>query len=121
MTETNLTIGYVRPALRSLCLHRLCVPFQWYICKCIVVYKYIIVTFRWGILFSHPADFTPVCTTELARVLQLMPEFKKRHVKPIALSCDSVESHLRWIDDIKFVAGELLLCGISTLEYPVYQ
>lgn len=55
----------------------------------------------WSILFSHPADFTPVCTTELSRVAHLVPEFKKRNIKPIALSCDSVESHNKWIDDIK--------------------
>uniref|UniRef100_A0A914XDD2 1-Cys peroxiredoxin n=1 Tax=Plectus sambesii TaxID=2011161 RepID=A0A914XDD2_9BILA len=55
----------------------------------------------WAVLFSHPADFTPVCTTELARMAQLMIEFEKRHVKPIALSCDSVDSHRRWIEDIK--------------------
>lgn len=55
----------------------------------------------WGILFSHPADFTPVCTTELSRVAQLHSEFAKRNVKPIALSIDSVETHLKWIADIK--------------------
>jgi len=58
----------------------------------------------WGILFSHPADFTPVCTTELARVVQLYSEFQKRGVKVIALSCDSVESHNQWADDIKLYA-----------------
>lgn len=59
---------------------------------------------RWGILFSHPADFTPVCTTELARVAQLYPEFVKRNTKPIALSCDSTTSHLNWIRDIQSYA-----------------
>lgn len=61
--------------------------------------------FSWGILFSHPADFTPVCTTELARVVQLHFEFEKRNVKPIALSIDSVQSHLQWIPDIHAYAG----------------
>lgn len=55
----------------------------------------------WAILFSHPADYTPVCTTELARVGSLVPEFLKRGVKPIALSCDTAQSHRGWIEDIK--------------------
>jgi alkyl hydroperoxide reductase subunit AhpC len=56
----------------------------------------------WGVLFSHPADFTPVCTTELGLTATLKHEFGKRDVKVIALSVDSVESHQKWIDDINF-------------------
>lgn len=51
---------------------------------------------RWGILFSHPRDFTPVCTTELGRAAKLAAEFSKRNVKMIALSIDSVQDHLSW-------------------------
>ena len=54
----------------------------------------------WGILFSHPADFTPVCTTELGRTAQLEDEFKKRNVKVLAVSVDSLEKHNLWINDI---------------------
>ena len=54
----------------------------------------------WGILFSHPADFTPVCTTELGRTAALQEEFAKRNVKVLALSVDGVDSHKKWINDI---------------------
>ena len=54
----------------------------------------------WGVLFSHPADYTPICTTELGLTAKLKDEFAKRNVKAIALSVDSVESHKGWINDI---------------------
>lgn len=54
----------------------------------------------WGVLFSHPADFTPVCTTELGAVAKLRAEFDKRNVKVVALSADPLESHTKWIGDI---------------------
>jgi alkyl hydroperoxide reductase subunit AhpC len=59
----------------------------------------------WGVLFSHPKDFTPVCTTELGYMARIKPEFDKRGVKVIGLSVDPVEFHKRWSDDIKETQG----------------
>jgi alkyl hydroperoxide reductase subunit AhpC len=66
----------------------------------------------WGVLFSHPGDFTPVCTTELGTVANYYPEFVKRNTKVIALSVDGVESHFEWIKDIEEVQN-------VTLQYPI--
>ncbi|HET9442947.1 MAG TPA: peroxiredoxin [Acidimicrobiales bacterium] len=66
----------------------------------------------WGILFSHPRDFTPVCTTELGAVAKLKDEFDKRDTKVLAVSVDPVESHEKWIGDIKDVTG-------AELNYPI--
>jgi alkyl hydroperoxide reductase subunit AhpC len=59
----------------------------------------------WGVLFSHPADFTPVCTTELGAAAKLQPEFEKRGVKIAAVSVDSKEDHVAWISDINETQG----------------
>jgi thioredoxin-dependent peroxiredoxin len=66
----------------------------------------------WVVLFSHPADYTPVCTTELGMVAKLKPEFDKRNVKCIALSVDDAESHKGWIGDI----NETQSCSVN---YPI--
>ena len=66
----------------------------------------------WGILFSHPADYTPVCTTELGRTAALKDEFEKRNVKVLALSVDPVDKHLGWINDI----NETQNC---TVDFPI--
>jgi thioredoxin-dependent peroxiredoxin len=66
----------------------------------------------WALLFSHPADFTPVCTTELGRTAALKPEWDKRNVKPIAVSVDSVDDHNKWAPDIGEATG-------SELNFPI--
>lgn len=66
----------------------------------------------WGILFSHPKDFTPVCTTELGTMAKIMPEFKKRNLKVLAISVDPIDSHKGWVKDI----NETQNCTVS---YPI--
>ena len=66
----------------------------------------------WAFFFSHPADFTPVCTTEMGRTSQLSADFTKRGVKPIGLSTDTVEEHLKWIEDVNDTQN-------TTLRFPI--
>lgn len=66
----------------------------------------------WGVLFSHPADFTPVCTTELGRTAQLKNEFAKRNTKVIAVSVNDLDSHKKWINDINETQN-------TTVEFPL--
>ncbi|HXI87392.1 MAG TPA: peroxiredoxin [Parvularculaceae bacterium] len=66
----------------------------------------------WAVFFSHPKDFTPVCTTELGEVARLKPEWEKRHAKVIALSVDSVDDHKKWIKDIEETQK-------ATIWYPI--
>lgn len=67
---------------------------------------------RWVILYSHPADYTPICTTELGRTAQLKDEFEKRNTSVLALSVDDVESHRGWIKDINETAN-------TQVEFPI--
>lgn len=66
----------------------------------------------WGVLFSHPKDFTPICTTELGYLARIQPEFEKRNVKVIGLSVDPVDEHHRWLHDVNRYAG----CEVN---YPI--
>ena len=66
----------------------------------------------WAVLFSHPKDFTPVCTTELGECARLKPEFDKRNVKVVGLSVDAADSHKRWAEDIRETQG-------TALNFPV--
>ena len=67
---------------------------------------------KWAILFSHPKDFTPVCTTELGYMARIEPEFTKRNAKLIGLSVDPVDSHSRWLKDIEETQG-------ASVKYPI--
>jgi alkyl hydroperoxide reductase subunit AhpC len=66
----------------------------------------------WAVLFSHPRDFTPVCSTELGYMASIKPEFDKRNTKILGLSVDPVDNHAKWVEDIKAISG-------SELNYPL--
>jgi len=66
----------------------------------------------WVFFFSHPGDFTPVCTTEIGRTAQLADEFAKRHVKPLGISTDGVAEHLKWIEDVNDTQD-------TTVKFPI--
>lgn len=69
----------------------------------------------WVLFFSHPADYTPVCTTELGALINMMPEFEKRNAKVITISCDDVDSHHGWSKDVSAQAGN----SATDLPYPI--
>lgn len=66
----------------------------------------------WGVLFSHPADFTPVCTTELGTLARMREEFDKRNVKVVAISVDDIDSHKKWVEDINETQN-------TTVNFPI--
>jgi alkyl hydroperoxide reductase subunit AhpC len=68
----------------------------------------------WAILFSHPKDFTPVCTTEFGAVAQMVDEWSKRGTKVIGISVDGVEDHKKWKPDLRYTSYRGLLCGTKT-------
>ncbi|KIY49611.1 cysteine peroxiredoxin [Fistulina hepatica ATCC 64428] len=71
----------------------------------------------WGVLFSHPGDFTPVCTTELGEVARRAPDFAKRNVKVIGLSANDLEDHRKWVKDIEEYGGATV--GPTSVQYPI--
>jgi len=77
-----------------------------------VLYEYIPKD-SWAVVFSHPGDFTPVCTTELATAAELQMQFKNRNVKLIGFSCNNQESHRRWLRDIEYISG-------YRVEFPLF-
>lgn len=76
----------------------------------------------WVFFFSHPADFTPVCTTEMGRTAQLSQEFVNRNTKPLGLSTDTVEEHIKWIDDVNDTQDtDLAFPIVADADYKVAQ
>ncbi|KAJ7116189.1 cysteine peroxiredoxin [Mycena filopes] len=70
----------------------------------------------WGVLFSHPGDFTPVCTTELGEVARRAPDFEKRNVKVIGISANNLDDHTKWIKDIEEYGGKV---GPTDVQFPI--